>query len=309
MEHYPVKLGIMKIEATERPLVSILMTSYNRENDIGAAIESVLASTYENFELIVVDDRSTDRSVEVAESYASQDSRIYVHLNDHNLGDYPNRNQAASLAQGKYLKYVDCDDLIYPHGLEILVEYMEQFPEAGYGLCSLEQDRYRIFPFQLSPVEAYRRHYFDQSLFHKAPLSCIIRKEAFESVGGFTGKKYLGDFEMWHILSTKYPVVLMPHGIVWYRDDDRGEMGVMRANIAYQFRYFLLAVEYLKSPENPLSKNERQTAIDNMLRIQARFILRTVKEFGIRRALELQQMSTLSPIEVVARAFSARKGI
>src|SRR5260370_37746092 len=95
----------------EKPLVSVLMTAYNREKYIAQAIESVLASTYTNFELIIVDDRSTDYSVEIARGYERKDKRVRVHVNEKNLGDYPNRNKAASYAVGKYIRYLDSDDV------------------------------------------------------------------------------------------------------------------------------------------------------------------------------------------------------
>ncbi len=75
-------------------LISILMTAYNREHYITEAIESVLASTYQNWELIIVDDGSKDDTVSIAKSYAAEDARIKVHVNEKNLGDYPNRNRA-----------------------------------------------------------------------------------------------------------------------------------------------------------------------------------------------------------------------
>lgn len=194
------------------------MTAYNREKYIAEAIESVLASTYENFELIIVDDGSKDATVAIAKKYEEQDNRVKVYMNEVNLGDYPNRNKAASYAKGKYLKYVDADDLIYPHGLEILIEMMEQFPEAGWGLCSLSQNKERAFPFILSPAEAYKYHYTGPGLFHKAPLSAIIKRDVFENEKGFRNIRMAGDFEMWHRLGLSHPVVLMPHGIVWYRE-------------------------------------------------------------------------------------------
>ncbi|MBN2662839.1 MAG: glycosyltransferase family 2 protein, partial [Bacteroidales bacterium] len=96
------------------PFVSVLMTAYNREKYIAEAIESVIASTYQNWELIIVDDGSKDKTVEIAKQYEAKDPRIKVYINEKNLGDYPNRNKAASYAKGKYLKFVDADDLIYP---------------------------------------------------------------------------------------------------------------------------------------------------------------------------------------------------
>ena len=119
------------MSTNDKPLVSVLMTTYNREKYLAIAVESVLASTYENFELIIVDDQSKDKSYEIALSYAQKDKRVKVFKNEKNLGDYPNRNKAASLANGKYLKYVDADDMIYPTGLEVMVSGMEKFPEAG----------------------------------------------------------------------------------------------------------------------------------------------------------------------------------
>ena len=95
------------------PLVSVLMTAYNREKYIEEAIGSVLASTYTYFELIIVDDCSKDKTVEIAKKYERMDERVKVYINETNLGDYPNRNKAASYASGEYLKYVDSDDLVY----------------------------------------------------------------------------------------------------------------------------------------------------------------------------------------------------
>lgn len=231
------------------PLVSVLMTSYNREKYIGEAIESVLASSYKHFELIITDDGSKDNTVEIARSYAVRDKRVKVYLNEKNLGDYPNRNMAASYATGKYLKYVDADDYIYPKGLEILVDMMEQFPEAGWGLCSLDQFTGGPFPFMLSPKEAYLFNYQGPGLFHKAPLSAIIRRDAFDKVGGFNPIRMAGDFDMWNRLARYFPVVLMPHGIVWYREHGEQEVKYYREFIKV---YESLKIEHLRDKDIPL---------------------------------------------------------
>ena len=93
-----------------RPTVSILTTCFNRAQYIGECIESVQQSKFQDYEHIIVDDQSSDDSVEIAKSYAEKDSRIQVYVNEKNLGDYPNRNRAAELASGTYLKYLDADD-------------------------------------------------------------------------------------------------------------------------------------------------------------------------------------------------------
>lgn len=288
----------------EQPLVSVLMTVYNREKYIAEAIESVMASTYQNWELIIVDDQSRDNSVAIAKSYAAKDERIQVYINAQNLGDYPNRNKAASYAKGKYLKYVDADDRIYPYGLEQLVFYMEQFPEAGYGLCSLPQDKVRIFPFQLTPDESYRRHYLEQQLFHKAPLSSIIRKNAFESVNGFSGKQHLGDFELWNLLSQKYAVVLLPQGIVWYREHDDQQMNDNRNDPYVPFKYLLLAEELLKHENCPLKNDQLKIALNKNQKQQAISILSAAKHHSIKKSLELKKASGLSVFQILKNKLS-----
>lgn len=240
------------------PLVSVLMTAYNREKYIGHAIDAVLASDYPDFELIIVDDGSKDRTVEIARSYAAGDTRIKVYVNQDNLGDYPNRNRAAAYACGKYLKYVDADDYIYPWGLSLLVRMMEEFPQAGWGLCSLDQFVEKPFPFQLSPAEAYEYHYLGPGLFHKAPLSSIIKKEAFESVGGFAAIRMAGDFEMWHRLAQRHSVVLMPQGVVWYREHGEQEMNSHRKFIK---TYIDITLKNLSDKSCPLEK----TAVQKIL--------------------------------------------
>ena len=100
------------------PLVSVLMTAYNRELYIAEAIESVLQSSYTNFELIIVDDVSTDSTISIAKKYSEIDKRVYVYQNETNLGDYDNRNKAASFAKGMLYKYLDSDDVIYPYSID-----------------------------------------------------------------------------------------------------------------------------------------------------------------------------------------------
>lgn len=248
----------------EPPLVSVLMTVYNREKYVGAAIESVLSQTYQNWELIITDDQSKDKSVSIIKSYADKDSRIHLHINEHNLGDYPNRNKAASFAKGKYLKYLDADDLMYPWALQCMVSMMEDNPSAKWGLCSLPPDRGRMYPYVLHPKEAYEANYRHRvPLFSRAPLSAIIDRGTFEKVGGFSGKQHLGDFELWHILGRYYPVLLMPQGMVWYRVHDDQQSNDNRIDPYVPFKYLINVLEHLNHPDCPLSSSSKQYAIKN----------------------------------------------
>ncbi|HTB53349.1 MAG TPA: glycosyltransferase [Ferruginibacter sp.] len=206
----------------DQPLVSVLMTSYNREKYIEEAIKSVLSSTYTNFELIIVDDCSKDRTVEIAKNYAAKDPRIKVYVNEQNLGDYPNRNKAASYAKGKYIKYLDADDLIYYYGLEVMVNYMERYPEAGFGLSSVA-DHYKPFPIYLDPLHVYLEHYNGYGHLYRAPGSSIIRLDAFNEVGGFSGERMIGDIEFWFRIARYYSMVKFPAELYWSRIHEEQE--------------------------------------------------------------------------------------
>lgn len=270
------------------PAVSVLMTAYNREKYIATAIKSVLASTFENWELIILDDCSKDNTFKIAKEYEALDSRIKAYQNPVNLGQFKNRNTIVDFASGEYLKFLDSDDLLYPFGLEQLVFYMNKFARAGYGLCSIEQDRDEIFPFELSATEAYHRHYIDQKkTFYKAPLSSIIRKKAFESCGGFPHEAVSGDFAMWNVLSAKFPVVLMPHGIVWYREHAEQEMQKTRDNSLVEFEYLKVAEYFIKHEDCPLKRNQQQKVLKRIKSDQLKYIFWKTRTLGIATGMKL----------------------
>ena len=141
------------------PTVSVLMTSYNREDHIAEAIESVLAQWYEDFELLVVDNCSTDRSAEIAHEYAARDPRVRVHVNERNLGQFGNRNRAAELARGQLMKYHDSDDLMYPHCLAVMVPPLLNEPRAGLGLSMSHDFAGGPCPMLLTPRMMYQREF------------------------------------------------------------------------------------------------------------------------------------------------------
>jgi glycosyltransferase involved in cell wall biosynthesis len=236
------------------PLVSVLMTAYNREKYIAEAIESVLASTFSNFELIIVDDGSIDRSVEIARGYERNDKRVKVYVNEKNLGDYPNRNKAAAYAVGKYIRYLDSDDVIYPHGLQVMVRCMEKFPNAGFGLRN-NRDK-RLLPVCLSPKDSYREHFFEYGHFDRPPVAGIIRRDVFNALGGFSGKRMIGDYEFWLKIARYHDMVIIHDDLYWYRSHDEQEQASLYARKNYpQLRAEVLS-EALNHPDCPLSKDD-----------------------------------------------------
>ncbi|HEY9362654.1 MAG TPA: glycosyltransferase family A protein [Chitinophagaceae bacterium] len=236
------------------PLVSVLMTAYNREKYIGEAIESVLASSYQNIELIITDDCSKDQTFEIATAYANIDKRVKPFLNQKNLGDYPNRNKAASHASGKYIKYLDSDDLIYPYSLEIMVYAMEKFPEAGLGLCAMQGNK--PLPILLTSREAYLEHFFGGSHFDRAPASSIICKKCFDKAGGFSGERMIGDMQLWFKLSRYNPIVKIQRDLTWNREHEGQES---KSNYAKSYNELTKKVieDALLHPDCPLTETDK----------------------------------------------------
>ncbi len=114
-------------------MISVLMLTYDREELVGRAIESILAQTYRDFEFIIVDNGSSDRSGEIAREYAARDPRIRViHREKGNIG--AGRNTALDAAEGEYLTFIDDDDWAEPDFLEFLLHLLEE-EQADVSIC------------------------------------------------------------------------------------------------------------------------------------------------------------------------------
>jgi len=293
------------------PLVSALITIYNREKYVAAAIESVLAQTMQDFEIVIVDDCSSDRSLEIARRYET-DPRVQVHVNEANLGDFPNRNRAASLARGKYLKYVDADDIIYPHCLALMTQQMEEFPEAGLGVALCSRHHW-ICPVMLSPREAYLGHFFGKAgVMSWGPLDTLIRRDHFEANGGFDGARYTSDYECALRLARSKPVVVTNAGLVWWRHHPEQESvkekrsGLSKADVAG--RRFRIRLNALRHPDCPLKPDERLLAIANAKRDFARLVLWWLRRLRPQVALECLKAAGLRAPELW-HAFRQRKAL
>jgi glycosyltransferase involved in cell wall biosynthesis len=106
-------------------LVSIIIPTYNTEKFIGDTLQSVQNQTYQNWEMILVDDASTDRTVSVIEEFAKKDSRIKLFKLEKNSGNGFARNIALEKAVGKYIAYLDADDLWFPEKLEKQIQFLK----------------------------------------------------------------------------------------------------------------------------------------------------------------------------------------
>jgi glycosyltransferase involved in cell wall biosynthesis len=112
------------------PKVSVLMPIHNNEIYLREAVESILAQTYPHFELIVIDDGSTDNTFAIAQQIAQQDNRIFLYKNEKKEGLPYTRNRLLALATGEYIANLDSDDVALPHRLSRQVEFLENNPDV-----------------------------------------------------------------------------------------------------------------------------------------------------------------------------------
>jgi glycosyltransferase involved in cell wall biosynthesis len=278
------------------PAVSVLMTAFNRERYIAAAIASVLAQTFADFELVIVDDGSTDGTVAVARAYEAQDPRVRVVVNERNLGDYPNRNRAAALASGRYMKYHDSDDIMYPHCLATMVSALETYPEAGFALSAGSYWHGGPCPALSTPRLSYRREFLGYGMFMCGPACAMFRREVFRDLGGFENLGVQSDHLFWLRACARVPVVLVPGDLFWYRVHAQQELQSDRAE-----RDALLVPPRvwaaLHAPDCPLDMAEREVAKRNHVYVVARDAWRAARQGRWRLAAARVRQSGLTVAE------------
>lgn len=132
-----------------RPLVTIGLPVYNGEKLLTRALDSLLAQTFDDYEILILDNASTDRTGEIALEYAQRDSRIRYERNENNIGSTPNYNLVASKATGKYFRWHACDDLVFPTYLEKTVPLLEDNPESilAFSKSAMMGNDGKLFPF------------------------------------------------------------------------------------------------------------------------------------------------------------------
>jgi hypothetical protein len=265
------------------PRISVLLTAYNRESYIAEAIESVLAQTMADFELIICDDRSTDGTAGIIADYARRDSRIRVSLNERNLGDYGNRRHAASLAQGRFLKYHDSDDIMYRHCLATMVEPLEAEPRAAFALSGPRAWPGGPCPMLLTPRLAYEREFLGSGLFQQGPASALFRTEAFRALGGFPEVTYAGDYLFWLRACATVNVLLVPGDLFYYRVH-AGQEIARPASVEAYARATAVAWRMLNSPECPLTGEALEIGKRNFVFSQSRGVFRHLKAGRVRSA-------------------------
>lgn len=190
------------------PKVSVIMAVYNSEKFLKEAIESILNQTFKDFEFIIIDDGSTDRSGEILEDYAKKDSRIKV-FHQENMGLTKSLNKAIKLAKGEYIARMDADDISMPERLEEQIQFLDQNPQVALlGTGYYEIDTFgKVIKKKRPPTSdtELRRVLIKYNPFFHA--SVMIRKNALQELRLYDENlKYAQDYDLWLRISSKFKI-------------------------------------------------------------------------------------------------------
>jgi glycosyltransferase involved in cell wall biosynthesis len=181
------------------PKISVILSCYNSSLHLKKSIESILSQTFKDFEFIIINDGSSDNTLQIIQSYASKDERIFF-VNQENIGLTKSLNKAIKLSKGKYIARIDADDFSYKDRLIKQYTYLEQNQDivllGGQRIIN-DKINNKIFKdkLPLTTEEIRKRAIISNPFFHSL---VIFRREIVEKIGDYNeGFKYVQDYEFW----------------------------------------------------------------------------------------------------------------
>ncbi len=249
------------------PLVSVVVPVYNGESYLKQSLDSIVAQTYQNIEILVMDDASTDTTPAIIESYGD---RVAHHRNDTNLGQFGNVNKGIGMANGEFVCVYHADDIYKPEIVEREAQYLINNPSAGAVFCldifiDAEGNVYNQLeipdmvsgggPFNYQTILNALLTY--KNVFLIGPTS-MVRQSVYKDVGPYNGEVYgiAGDLEMWARIARKHDIGIIEEHLHYYRHN-HGNLTQnyfrLRTEIAGHFR---ILEEHLESGGLKLATNE-----------------------------------------------------
>lgn len=258
--------------ATTAPLVTVITVTYNSAKYVRDAIESVLYQNYSNIEYIIGDDCSTDDTWDIVGKY--QDGRIRAYRNPSNLREYPNRNKALSMASGKYVLFIDGDDMVMAHGLTYMVTMLEAFPDAAMAIVGYDCNHF-IYPLEFTSEEIYKSQFFGRGFLGYSMAGNLFRTSVIKEQGGFPTNVISGDYYVRLKIGMRHKCLIIGGNPVWARSTP----GQASSNVGTRKGYMELLLmnrDFIRDTLCPLNEGDRWQALANILRPAARLI---VKDF------------------------------
>ena len=238
-----------------KPEISVIMSVYNDEKYIAKAIDSILTQSFSNFELIICDDYSTDRSSNIIEKYVKQDNRIVFFKNEKNLGLATSLNRCIERAKGKYIARMDSDDISLPNRFEVEYNYLEDNSDIVVVGCKCQcidenDEIYKDFQIHSGSVSFY-------DAIKKVQIvhpTVMMRKEALLSVDGYTVNNLTlraEDYDLWCKMTKKgYKIFNLDTILLLYRE---GLQGMKKRKYKFRIQEAKLKYMWMKNEKVPFS--------------------------------------------------------
>ncbi|AFY47772.1 glycosyl transferase [Nostoc sp. PCC 7524] len=205
---------------SDYPLISVILPFYNTEQYLETAIQSILNQTYKNFELLLLDDGSSDQSLAIAQKYAQIDPRVKVHHHP-NMGLCRTLQKGVSLASGKYIARMDGDDIADSQRFELQVNYLEQNPDCvalGTALTVIDPDGDVIYQPEITQEhEQLVKELLQWQGSRICHPTVMMRTELVRLVGGYTQEYHFEDVDLFLKLAKHGKLANLPERMLWYR--------------------------------------------------------------------------------------------
>jgi len=255
-------------------LVSIILPTFNRKKFVVEAIKSVLSQTHNNFELIIIDDGSTDSTKDVVLNQFF-DNRIRF-FSQENKGVSNARNFGLSVSSGEYITFLDSDDLYIPAKIE---KQLYVFNHLNfYGLCHswYEKFDHNLGSLGIRKVNFFQGHIYPELLFYwkhaMAMPSVMIPRKIYEEIGGFeVSLTHYEDYDWWRRISMKYPLHLICEPLVRIRKHSSNLSSEKNVIIPAAQKFLEIAFSQDKS----ITPNQRKRALGLMYGHAGRIYLGT----------------------------------
>lgn len=201
------------------PLISIILPVYNGEKYMRKSIESCLAQTWKNWELLIVDDGSTDQSAEIAKFYVQQDSRIRYYKNRKNMKLPRTLNHGFYHAKGEYLTWTSDDNYYDPEALERMANaLMQEHCDFVFAGCRIIDDEERQLSTIVAP-EDYKNAIWDYDF---VGACFLYTRKVYETIGGYDPNLFLGeDYDYWMRIFASFEVTCIRDLLYSYRRHGR----------------------------------------------------------------------------------------
>lgn len=284
-------------------MFSVIIPLYNKAPYIAKAIESVLGQTFRDFEVIVIDDGSTDQSLEVAKTFENKSITI---ISQPNSGVSTARNNGVKLAKHPYICFLDADDWWHPTFLEEMKRLITDFPDAGIygsGYYIVKHGQERIAP--IGVPQGFERGIIDYCEVYAKTLcmpltsiSVVIPKHIFDEEEGFKSQLKFGeDFDLWIRIALKHKVILVNKPLAYYNQDvDVNNRGVAVHKTYSPVNHFIFNLDYLYDNEK---NNHRLKILLDKLRVYILLKYRMQRAFPKEYNAEIKKVDfSVQPLGV-----------